>query len=434
MSDRILLFITDLDGQALAWYSPGRESSQPERGGWSEFGQFLAARRSSTSSQTQEVVVILSEHGISRLLVPIPSAKRHQAAQALPFALEDLSADDPAQLFTVLADQPMSPGHWPVLLVDAGRRAQVLEHLQAVGVTPQLMVAAADLLPPPDEGTFAVWREPFTDQAVILTGAHQGFVLSSAIGPQLLDRVSQTLTRLASRPAKVQFYLPAEQWADFGHVPPSDWPTDVSLEPVSELGMNDWVTLWQAGLARNQPLSMVTAPRHAQSQLLRRRWGQVAMMAAALLVLVMIWQGGRAWQMAQQADALQAQVIRDFHAALPQTKRLVNARVQLQQALDQLGAGVPQDQFLSALSAFAGVFHPLRQQDSSLAIQSLRFAAQQLTIELTGRQYAALQTVFDRLKKNPSVTVSQIDSGVDDGKAHMRLRIENPASSSRSSS
>ena len=378
--------------------------------------------------------MILSEHGISRLLVPIPSAKRHQAAQALPFALEDLSVDDPAQLFTVLADQPMSPGYWPVLLVDAARRARVLEHLQAVDVTPQLMVAAADLLPPPEEDAFAVWREPFTDQAVILTGAHQGFVLSSVTGPQLLDRVGQTLTRLANRPTKLQFYLPAEQWADSSHSPPSDWPTDVSLEPMSEPGTNDWVTLWQTGLARNQPLSMVRAPRQAQSQLLLRRWGQVAMVALALLVLVMVWQGARAWQMARQSDALQAQVVQDFHAALPQVKRLVNARVQLQQALDQRGAGLQQDQFLSALSAFGGVFHPLRQQDGSLAIQSLRFADQQLTIELTGHQYAALQTLFDQLKKNPGVAVSQIDSGVDDGKAHMRLRIENPVRSSQSPS
>lgn len=426
MSDRILLFITDVDGQRLAWYPSDRESGQPEAGGWVEFGQFLSEWRSARRAPG-DLVVILSDQGISRLLVPIPSTKRHLAAQALPFALEDLAVDEPAQLFTVLADQPLLPGQWPVLLVGAERRAQVLAQLDTLKVAPQLMVSAADLLPVPEADSFSVWRLPFTDQAVVLTGAHQGFVLPAVSSPQLLAQLGQLLSRMTTRPARIQSYLPGAPRIDI----PADWPDGVDLESLPEPGQSDWPALWQTGLTHNQPLSMVRAPRLAQSQLLRRRWGQVAMVASVLLVLVMVWQGARAWQMARQSDALQAQVVQDFHAALPQVKRLVNARVQLQQALDQLGAGPQRDQFLIALTAFGAVFHPGHAQDASLAIQSLRFAGQQLTVDLTGHQYAALQTLFDQLKANPSVTVSLIDSGVDDGKAHMRLRIESVTTSAR---
>lgn len=422
MSDRILLFITDREDQALAWYPPGDTSGAPGRGGWADFERFMA-----TGQDRAGVIVILSDHGIGRLLVPIPSAKRHQALQALPFALEDLAVDEPTQLFTELAERPLTPGQWPVLLVDAARRERILAHLQALGVTVQAMVAMADLLPVPDEQTYAVWQAPFSDLTVVLTGPHQGFVLpvDDRTG-DLRERVGLMLSRLSVRPERVRFHRTTAGNVDTASASsaPANWPTDVALEWGDEPDAATWPTLWRTGLAHNRPLSMVTAPRQAQSRLLRRRWRQVALVASVLLLFVVIGQGLMAWQMARQADALQAQVVRDFHAALPQAKRLVNARVQLQQALDQVSAGPQRDQFLTALTAFGSVFHVLRQQDDSLGIQSLRFADQQLSVEVTGQQYAVLQTMLDRLKATGGLQVRQIDSGVDDGKAHMRLRIE----------
>lgn len=418
MSDRILLFITDHADQALAWSSSERGMGPPETGGWTEFERFIVAQPG-----RPEVVVILSDHGVGRLLVPIPSAKRHQALQALPFALEDLAADEPAQVFSVLAEHPLAPGQWPVLLVDATRRDRILERLQALDVTVQTMVALADILPVPDGDAYAVWQEPFTDLIVVLTGPHQGFAVPVGDEAQdMREQIGRILARLTIRPQRVRFHLPTES-AQAQTEPPADWPADVVCESVGGPDTPAWPALWQAGLARNQPLSMVAAPHQAQARLLRRRWRQVALAAMALLLLIMTGQGIMAWKMARQTDALQAQVVRDFHAALPQAKRLVNARVQLQQALDRRDSGPQRDQFLTALTAFGAVFHPLRAQDASLAIQSLRFADQQLTVEFTGQQYAVLQTLFDRLKAMSDLRVSQIDSGVEDGRAHMRLRI-----------
>lgn len=416
MSERILLFIADQAGQTLVWYPPGKA---PMHGGWPEFGAFVAAQTGRPS-----VVVILSDHGVGRLLVPIPSSKRHQALQALPFALEELAAaEDPAQLHVVLAERPLTPGHWPVLLVDAARRTRILEQLEASGVTAFAMVALADLLPSPEPETFTVWREPFTDLIVVVTGPYQGFVLPPAVDgvgdPEA--RVGAVLARLADRPKQVQFH-DADPTGTASPTP-EGWPTDIARVSAPAPGEADWPAIWRQGLAGNQPLSAVTPPRQAEARLLQRRWGQVAMVAGVMLGLVMVGQVVSTWQMARQADALQAQVVQDFHAALPQAKRLVNARVQLQQALDQLDAGPERDGFLTTLAAFGKTLHDMRQKDGSLAIQSLRYADHQLTVEITGQQYAALQSLFDRLKTTGGLTVTRVDSGVDDGKAHMRLRL-----------
>lgn len=92
--------------------------------------------------------------------MPIPGTRREKALQALPFALEDLVADDLSQLYPVLAERPLSPGRWPVLLVDADVRTRVLDALGHLNLIPQQLVAMADTLPQPEMGEFSVWVDP----------------------------------------------------------------------------------------------------------------------------------------------------------------------------------------------------------------------------------------------------------------------------------
>lgn len=434
MSHRILLFITGPDGQSLAWYPADTAGAKPITGSWADFAHFLTADSPgrvdrAASSGRDDVVVILSGQDCSRLLVPIPSTKRHQALQALPFALEDLAVDEPAQLYAVLGEQPVRPGQWPVLLVDVARRSQVIEQLQALALTARSMVTTADLLPVPPEDHFSVWVEPFTGQGLVLTGPYQGFTLPAmSAESSLVARVGQMVSRLAQKPAGVQFFLSDDSPEMPASTPPADWPQDVTLAFAPAPAASEWLPLWQNGLERNRPLSAVTAPHQVQSQHLRRRWLQAGGAALVLVGLILLWQGVTAWRMGQQVQALQAQITQDFYAALPQGTRLVNAQVQLQQALDRRGGDARQDHFMASMVAFGRVFHPLQQQDASLTITALRFADQQLTVDLSGQQYAALQTLFDQLKASPTVTVKQIDSGVDEGRAHMRLRIESVSS------
>ncbi|OZB75044.1 MAG: hypothetical protein B7X37_03690 [Halothiobacillus sp. 14-55-98] len=414
MSDRLFLFVTNREATELHWWQPehSAQTASPAHGDWTAFADWQAKanlRRPVTLS------VLLPDSVCSRLIVPIPGTRREKALQALPFALEDLVADDLSQLYPVLAERPLSPGRWPVLLVDADVRARVLDALKDQGLVPQHLVAMADTLPQPKAGAFSVWVDPVQEHISVLTGSHEGMALAPSPAHNAAEQLAEWLPRMAPAPKRVEFHVPLER--------PAHWPEGIEFTAQAAPDWAQWHQLWQAGLEQNRALSAITSAKAVNDQQWQRRWWQVAAAAGVVLVLLLVAQGIKTAQMNHQAQRLQTQITQNFHAALPQVTRMVNVRVQLQQALDQR-AGAHEDAFMPALAAFGSAYQVAKPLDAQLAIKSIRFGEQQLTVELTAQKYAVLQQLLEHLKKNAPADVKQIDAGVDAGVAHMRIGIK----------
>jgi general secretion pathway protein L len=414
MSDRLILFVTDRAATELHWWQPDApaSASSPMRGDWARFGDWLSE---TPSRRTSALTVLLPDSVCSRQIVPIPGTRREKALQALPFALEDVLADDLSLLYPVLAERPLSPGRWPVLLVDAEVRSRILDTLENLSMVPQQLVAMADTLPPPEAGEFSVWADPVQAHLSVLTGPYEGVALAPFPGLNAAEQLAEWLPRLTPAPQRVVFHLPLEQ--------PSHWPEEIEFASEAAPDWAQWHQLWQAGLDRNRPLSAITSAKAVLDQKWQRRWWQVGAAMAVVLVLLLVNQWIGISQMNHQAERLQAQITRDFHAALPQVTRMVNVQVQLQQALDQR-TGASQDDFMPALAAFGAAYRAEKPKDAQLTIKSLRYEAKQLTVELTAQKYAVLQQLLEQLKTVSTVSVSQIDAGVDAGVAHMRIGIK----------
>jgi general secretion pathway protein L len=414
MSDRLILFVTDRAATELHWWQPDAPASEtpPMCGDWARFGDWLSE---TPSRRPSALMVLLPDSVCSRLIVPIPGTRREKALQALPFALEDVVADDLSQLYPVLAERPLSPGRWPVLLVDIDVRTRVLDALKNLNLVPQQLVAMADTLPQPETGEYSVWADPVQGHLSVLTGPHEGMALAPLAELNAAEQLAEWLPRMAPAPQRVVFHLPFEQ--------PSQWPEGIEFLSESAPDWAQWHGIWQAGLDRNLPLSAITSAKAVLDQQWQRRWWQVGAAALVVLVLMLVSQWIGISQMNRQTERLQAQITRDFHAALPQVSRVVNVQVQLQQALDQR-AGAGQDDFMPALAVFGAVYQAAKPKDAQLAIKSIRYEAKQLTVELTAQKYEVLQQLLEQLKSGRTADVSQIDAGVDAGVAHMRIGIK----------
>ncbi|HQT42386.1 MAG TPA: type II secretion system protein GspL [Halothiobacillus sp.] len=419
MSDPLILFVTDLAATELLWCATVKAavSPPPMRGDWAAFSEWLAER---PERRTLPLSVLLPDQGCSRLMVPIPGASREKALQALPFALEDLALDELDQLVTVLGDRPQTPGRWPVLLVNAELRTRVLDALSVLGLKPQQLVAAADVLPVPESGCFHVWTEPVSGSLSVVTGPHEGMAFASLAGVNPAEQLAHILTRLEHPPQRVVLQMATER--------PPDWPSSIEFETHAEPTLADWCVLWRAGLTTNRLLSAIASPRAAGDQHWRRRWVQVAAALVAVLGLVLLSQGISAGQKNGQVQQLQVQIERDVHAALPQVTRIVNVQVQLQQALDARHSGTQSDGLLPTLAFFGAAYRVAQPNDPKLAIQSLQFSAHKLTVALVAEKYTVLQKLLEQLQVTHAAAggwvVSPIDAGVDAGVAHMRIGME----------
>jgi general secretion pathway protein L len=417
MFDPIILFVTDLTATELMWCAPAAAAAEPQRGSWAAFGDWLAER---SERRVLPVCVLLPDAGCSRMQVAIPGTSREKALQALPFALEDLALDEPNQLVSVLGLRPQAPGLWPVLLVNASLRTQVLAALGQLGLAPSQMLSAADVLPLPEPGDFTVWAEPASGSLSVLTGAHEGMAFPARAGMDPAEQLAHMLTRLEHPPARVTLHMVAAQ--------PPNWPAAIQFNTQPEPALAQWCGIWRTGLSANQPLSAIESPRAANHQKSQRRWRQAAGFLLAVLGLTLVNQSIDTWKKDRLIQQLNQQIERDFHAALPDVTRVVNIQVQLQQALDARNAGAASDGLLPMLAYFGAAYHAAQPEDPKLAIESLQWSEQKLTLSLVAEKYTVLQKLFEQLKTSPTAVngfaVSQIDAGVDAGVAHMRIGVE----------
>ncbi len=414
MSDRTLLYLTDDAGTHLQlWQRSGHD--QPRllgEGAWDqpEMQSALAA----AGQRGDALWIVMPASWGSLLSVPIPSRRREQALQALPFAVEDLVTDAVEDLHLTLGATPArtETGYlWPVLVVDRGRRESLLARLEEIGLRPQGMVHPLDLWPQPAARQWQVYALGDGMPLHVVTGAHAGFVLPTAGDPwhALAEILPDSDTGDALRPERLMVA---------GLSDPSVDLDDVSVEQGPR---PDWPALWHDSVERAQPLSGVEPIDAGQRRRQRRLWLWVAVLLVLLGVTLTVQQGVEGWQAARHSKELQAQIRKDFHAALPDVRRLVNARVQIEQALAAQGDSAGRAVFLSAMQALAQALRDGQAKDATIRLAHVRFAQGRLVADLTGKQYDVLQAMLSDLQKQSGWTVERIDSGVEGEQAHMRL-------------
>lgn len=401
MSDRLFLYLTDNPATPLWWHS-GR---QPRSGDWSALGQWLAQH---PEARARACTVLLPPTLATRLLVSIPGTQRDKALQALPFALEEWAMDDPERLRIALGDRPVAPGRWPVLLMETERAAEIEQHLAAVNLRPQAMIAVAAALPAPQAQAWRVFALPHSLHYCVLTSAHESFAFSPADG----EPPARALAALAatSEPAPT---------AIEGALRTGDDPSESPPETPAE---DQWPTLWQDTLIARTPPSLIAPQGAASARHWCRRWVQVAVAGLILVALNLLQSGLQTWQANRQIQALNQQIAADFHAALPQVTRLVNARVQLQQALDAQNSPQETD-FLGLLAQFSRAFTAAQAADASLTITALRYEQGALTLDLTATQYSSLDSLQRQLKAQDGLRLETRDAGIVNGIAKMQLKL-----------
>jgi len=414
MSDRTLLYLTDDAGTHLQlWQRSGHD--QPRllgEGGWDQ--PEVQSALASVAQRGDALWIVMPASWGSLLSVPIPSRRREQALQALPFAVEDLVTDAVEDLHLTLGATPTrtETGYlWPVLVVDRARREALLARLEEIGLRPQGMVHPLDLWPQPGARQWQVYALGDGMPLHVVTGAHAGFVLPTAGDPwhALAGILPDSDTGDALRPERLMVAGLSDPSVDLG---------DVSVEQGPP---PDWPTLWHDSVERAQPLSAVEPIDAGQRRRQRRLWLWVAVLLVLLGATLTVQQGVEGWQAAKHSKQMKAQIRKDFHAALPDVRRLVNARVQIEQALVAQGNSAGRAVFLSAMQALAQALHDGQARDASIRLAHVRFAQGRLVADLTGKQYDVLQGMLASLQKQSGWTVERIDSGVEGEQAHMRL-------------
>ncbi len=327
-----------------------------------------------TLAHGRSVTVLVPGEQVLLIRTAMPTRKAAEIERALPYAVEDWLIDPPeSQHFAWVRDVD----EVAAAVVTRDRMQTWTETLQSAGIRVQSI--RPDMLAIPWQvGRWSLWLEG--DRALLRHGLADGFACGREVFVAMLS------AQYAEMPEDA---LPQglDVWCWDGD-PPEEWPEGLEVQqqilgafPMMGLqpdaaGLN----LLRGDFATHEALGQRLGP-----------WKIAAAAAAVWLVSILALQTTRHFVLAHEQAQLNSKIDQVFRQAMPDTQRIVDAKVQMQQALQALRGGSDRGGALNLLADAA----PILVHASGMQIQRIEYREGKLDVHLTAGGFGA----FEQLRK-----------------------------------
>jgi general secretion pathway protein L len=266
------------------------------------------------------VTLLYPASEILLLGIELPVKSNSQIKKALPFALEDLLADDVETYHSVWHRQPKDKVY--VALVNHDKFKTCLESFQHAGIKIDSVYPETLCLPYlPD--TCSIFLDD--QQAVLRSGKGLGGGMDREMLPIMLDKIRLENPHLHA----LQVWSVEESPQDL-----SDLPVDINYHKVDSL-----LSLLVSGVATVDTHYNLLTGSFERKQSLGWQWKKW-LPAMGVIIFATLLQTGflvnRYWQQQAELSAVESQTLSLFKQTFPEVKRLVNIKVQADQALIDL--------------------------------------------------------------------------------------------------
>lgn len=339
---------------------------------------------------------------------------RQKIAGAVPYALEEQLASDVDNLHFALGER-RDDGRISAAVVVKTQLDAWLERLRQAGIEPDAI--APDILALPwASGTWTVLMDG--DRALVRPARQAGFV---ADGDNL-----DTLLRLAlneageARPERIRII---HQGDNAPFEPPYDLDVTVDTETVDE----PVLAILSHGYDEPGAINLLQGAYSRREQLGRlwRPWRPVAALAAVLLLI----QGGMTvadyMRLNSERQALAKQIEQVYLQTFPDARKVVNARVQMEERLKELrGGGADEAGFMGLLADIG----PDLKETPSVEVQRISYNEGKIDLALLIADLQSLDKLKQRLTTQRGLNVDIQSAASRDGRVEALLQIKGKAS------
>lgn len=374
MSQTVLFRL--LDAEQAEWLIHG---APPEQGSLSQ----LAAKTSG-----HRLVLVAPGEAITLAQARVASRQRSTLLKAIPYALEDSLAEDVEDLHFAVG--PVTAGDAvPVAIVRHQAIQDWLARCAQAGIAPAA-VAPAPLLLSIQPDAWSVLIE--ADRALVRTGPWSGFAT---------DRENLgLLLNLALSEAGEQRPQALQVWGTS-----SLEIADPDLYIRYQSQSSHPLEILANGYRDDAVINLLQGPYSRRAHLGRwlRPWRAAAVLVGVWLGLQLIFQIVEYHQLSREQERLRTQMGQVYKEAVPDARRIVNPRVQLEQWLRERrqGAGERETGFLDLLYQGGQIMTAF----DEVTLRGLRYKENQLDIDLEGGSLETLDRLKQRLAEWPGLEV-----------------------------
>lgn len=341
--------------------------------------------------------------------VQIPGHSRKKLLRAVPYALEEQLSDEVENLHFAVAAAPEDDA-WPVAVISNRYMEALQQQVADAGLDVQQVIPELLAIPYQENETSVLLEN---EQALVRTGRSSGYAVD-ADNLGLLLGVRQSEDEDEPLPALRLFAAPGTLLQEA-----IEYDGEARVEPLA----GDPLEMFAQGLdASSINLLQGRFSRAAEWGKVLRPWRATAALLLAGVLVSNVVMGIDYYRLSRESEQLRTQIEATFKSALPETKRIVNPRVQMQQQLDKLlrqqGSGV---NFLTLLAQTGAVLKSRQGVD----VTGATFRAGRLDVDLTVADLQLLDKLKQELMQAGSLSV-EIQSATtgDDQRVQSRLRIQ----------
>lgn len=358
------------------------------------------------SAKNRPVILLLPASEVLLLAVDLPVKSNSQIKKALPFALEDMLADDVETYHLVWHRPPKDKVY--VAAINSEKFQACLSRFQDVGVDLNKVYPETLCLPYQDQSCSLVID---LHNAILRNGQWLGGGIDVEVLPAMLDKL------LTENPD-----LQLLQVWDAGE--PAPWLSELSVNIVHHK-LDSTLQLLQAGTVKLGDELNLLSGGFGRKNIADWQWQKWAPAFGIILLATLIQTGTLLtgyWHQKSELAALETKTLELFKQTFPEIKRIVNIKVQADQQVTELkkqstGNG---SQFMRLLYQTGEVLGT----NPDFQLRQLDFANNLLQLQLTAVDISQIEQFKQQLESSNqlSVKVQSAEAGQNGVEAHLEIK------------
>jgi len=368
-------------------------------------------------AEKHKTVVLLDNTSIHIDNIQLPTKNRQKLLRAIPFALEEQIADEVDDLHFV-AGKTAADGSVPVAAIKKSTLDDILKLFTEAGISPVAIIPDTLCLTA-DERQWAILLHD--EQANIQFNSFNGNEFDRDIFPTIISSLLQQET--TATPDKIILFTQDGDEEETGKTELADTlPDDIELINVS---YNTHPLVIYCGQYKNaMPLNLLqdTYKPQRKDNVEWQRWRLAAALTATWIVLALGSASAQYFNLQDKNTELSIQIEKIYKTSFPKSKKIVNARVQMEQKLKELKGGGFTSAGTSMLALLSESANALS-SEKNLTLQSINYRNKTMDLELTGNNLQAIESLNKKINKAP-VKSEIISSSSENKQVKGSIRIE----------
>ena len=404
MSKHVIIYMPLVGEDAVQWTvsdDNGKLTAPVEYSTLDEVAAKVEGRR---------VTLILPADDVLLAEAVVPGGSLARAQQAVPYALEELLADDVESLHFALGSKGRDDAY-PVAVIGHSVMEQVTEQCQEAGLRPTVVVPETLALPQLKGASAesAAWSALLDhDQAVVRLDGFKGFATDPGMAGIMLEGARAELPE-ESAPSLVIY-----RTGEAGTLVAPD-SVDVEMRDCDHR-----LALYASGLATSAHINLLQGIYNPKKNFDKtwKPWRWTAALAACLCLALFTAKWLDVRKLDKQEAYLDAEIARAFKQALPDA-RMQRPKRQIQSALGKLG-NTNNDGFTHRLSQIAA---SLATQPQT-TLKTIGYRNGRFDLDLNTDAVPTLDALKSELAKRGSLGMSVQSANRENNAVRGRVRIE----------